>query len=98
MKTTISFFIMISALYTQLVVSQVTIDSTQIKKEYNTIEEALKNPEKVYRLDLSNQKINVNNTDWSRFVNLEFLSLKNDHLEEIPNEIGLLKNLKVIKK
>jgi hypothetical protein len=96
MKTTLSFFSLIFCLNTQLVVSQVTIDSTQINKEYKTIEEAIKNPEKVYRLNLSNQKLNLNNTDWSKFVNLEFLSFKNDHLQEIPEAIGFLKNLKVL--
>ncbi len=71
-------------------------DSLQVIKEYNSIEEALKNPEKVYRLNLSNQKVQVPKDAWSRFVNLEFLSFKNDHLEEIPQEISLLKKLKVL--
>ncbi len=71
-------------------------DSSQVIKEYNSIEEALKNPEKVYRLNLSNQKVQVPKEAWSRFVNLEFLSFKNDHLEEIPQEISLLKKLKVL--
>ena len=71
-------------------------DSSQVIKEYNSIEEALKNPEKVYRLNLSNQKVQVPKDAWSKFVNLEFLSFKNDHLEEIPQEISLLKKLKVL--
>jgi Leucine-rich repeat (LRR) protein len=71
-------------------------DSSQVIKEYNSIEEALKNPEKVYRLNLSNQKVQIPKEAWSRFVNLEFLSFKNDHLEEIPQEISLLKKLKVL--
>ena len=84
-----------------LIVSQITlgqtkIDSTNIKKEYTSLEEALKNPEKVYNLNLSNQNVTIPKDAWSKFVNLEVLSFKNDHLKEIPMEIGFLKNLKVL--
>lgn len=53
-----------------------TVDSSQIKKEYTNIEDALKAPEKVYRLNLTNQKIKLNSEDWAKFINLEYLSLK----------------------
>ncbi len=72
------------------------IDSSNINKEYRSIEEALKNPDQVYRLDLSNQNIFVPNDVWSKFINLEYLSLKNDHLKELPSEIGTLKKLRVL--
>jgi Leucine-rich repeat (LRR) protein len=71
-------------------------DSSIVNKEYRSIEEALKNPDQVYRLDLSNQNIFVPNDVWSKFINLEYLSLKNDHLKELPSEIGTLKKLKVL--
>ncbi|MDF1673202.1 MAG: leucine-rich repeat domain-containing protein [Vicingaceae bacterium] len=72
-------------------------DTSQVKKEYNSLDEALRNPNNVYRLNLSNQKLTLlSDSIWGKFENLEFLSLKNDHLKEIPSEIGKLKNLKVL--
>lgn len=73
-----------------------SIDSTFIKKEYTNIEEALENPSLVYRLNLSNQKIQLSDSIWSKFQNLQYLSLKNDHLKTLPEGIGYLKNLKVL--
>lgn len=65
-------------------------------KEYTSLSEALKEPEKVLRLNLSNQNINLSNENWSKFINLEYLSLKNDHLKEIPSAITNIKSLKTI--
>lgn len=65
-------------------------------KEYTSLKEALKNPKEVLRLNLSNQKEEVPTDAWSKFVNLEYLSLKNDHLKTIPSQIGTLKKLKVL--
>lgn len=83
-------------IFSQIASSQASIDSTKIKKEFTSLEEALKNPEKVYNLNLSNQNITVPKEAWPKFINLEILSFKNDHLKEIPQEIGLLKKLKVL--
>ncbi|MBK9791797.1 MAG: hypothetical protein IPP60_01490 [Sphingobacteriales bacterium] len=53
------------------------------------MEEAFANPEIVYRLDLSNQQLNKSQVEsLSKFRNLRFLSLKNDHLKEIPKSIS----------
>ena len=52
-------------------------------KEYTNIDDALKNPEKVYKLNLSNQEINITNEQWELFINLEYLNLKNDKLKQI---------------
>ena len=76
---------MTALFFCQLFIAQNSIDSTQIKKEYTNIENALKNPEKVYRLNLSNQNISVKSVDWIKFSNLEYLNLSNDHLKTIPN-------------
>jgi Leucine-rich repeat (LRR) protein len=65
-------------------------------KEYTSLSDALKEPEKVLRLNLSNQDINISNENWSKFINLEYLSLKNDHLKEIPSAISNIKSLKTI--
>lgn len=77
--------------------AQNVVDSLFIKKEYSNLEEALTSPEKVYRLNLSNQKLKMpNDSIWEKFSNLEYLSLKNDHLTRFPDGIGNLKNLKVL--
>jgi len=81
----------------QVVTCQTITDSKNKHKEYTSIEEALKNPEKVYNLNLSNQdNIVVPKEAWAKFTNLETLSFKNDNLKEIPQEIGNLPSLKVL--
>ncbi|MBB1192789.1 leucine-rich repeat domain-containing protein [Flavobacterium sp. SOK18b] len=65
-------------------------------KEFNNLNDALNNPELIYRLNLSNQNIKLDTVDWSKFINLEYLSLKNDHLTEIPSGISNIKTLKSI--
>lgn len=76
--------------------AQTPVDSVQLNKEYISIEEALKAPELVYRLNLSNQTIQFSDTVWSRFINLQYLSLKNDHIAQIPAAIGNITSLKVL--
>ncbi|WP_298135900.1 leucine-rich repeat domain-containing protein [Flavobacterium sp.] len=68
----------------------------ETEKEFTTLNDALKNPEKVFRLNLSNQDISISSEQWLRFVNLEYLKLKNDHLKEIPIAITKIKSLKTI--
>jgi Leucine-rich repeat (LRR) protein len=68
----------------------------ETEKVYTNIDDALKNPEKVYKLNLSNQEVNLSNDQWKLFINLEYLNLKNDGLKQIPKEISNLKRLKVL--
>ncbi len=104
MKLNILFLLVLIASLPQISLGQSTIDSaavittdtTLMGKEYSNLSEALQNPDKVFRLNLSNQNVLMPSDAWSKFVNLEFLSFKNDHLKDIPKEIGLLKNLKVL--
>lgn len=98
------YFIFILCTYSQIVLGQSrldsisinNVDSTLIMKEYTSLEEALKNPELVYRLNLSNKNLMMPNENWAKFKNLQNLSLKNDHLKEIPNGIAFLRNLKIL--
>ena len=77
--------------------AQVAPDSSVITKQYSNIEEALKDPEKVYRLDLSNQNFKMpSDSVWKKFINLEYLSLKNDHLANLPDGLSNLKKLKIL--
>ena len=45
-------------------------------KEYKSLEQAMKNPERIFKLNLSNQTIKLSDVDWSKFINLEYLNLK----------------------
>jgi Leucine-rich repeat (LRR) protein len=54
------------------------------------------NPTTVKRLDLTNNKIDITTIDFSKFVNIEYLSLKDDHLTVLPKELFLLKKLKTL--
>ena len=77
--------------------AQMTLDSSFIKIEYSNFEEALKSPEKVYKLNLSNQKFKMpSDSIWAKFRNLEYLNLKNSHLTNLPVGIGNLKKLRVL--
>lgn len=81
--------------------AQITTDSSLLiiehrSIEYRSIEEALKNPQNVYKLNLSNQRIQFSDTLWAKFTNLKYLSLKNDSLAEIPAGIGNIKTLEVL--
>ena len=91
MKTTIIVALLFLA--TNSIVAQTKPDKN---KKYDNIEEAMKKPELVYKLDLSNQNIDLDNVDWGKFVNIEYLNLKNDHLKKIPKGIFRLSSLKVI--
>jgi Leucine-rich repeat (LRR) protein len=72
-------------------------DSSLFTKNFTNLNEALNNPDKVFRLDLSNQILNNAQIESiAKFKNLIFLNLKNDHLKEIPKSISVLSNLKIL--
>ncbi len=95
MKTTLIIILALLITSVQIGFSQ-NADSTLYNKEYTNIEEALKEPEKVFRLNLSDQTLKLDPVVWLKFENLEYLSLKNDHLKEIPREITSLSHLKTL--
>jgi Leucine-rich repeat (LRR) protein len=64
--------------------------------EYTDLNEALKNPDKVYRLNLSNQQFKEFPAGILKFKNLEYLNLRNDGLATLSPEIGNLKSLRVL--
>lgn len=69
---------------------------SQERFEYKSISEANKNPEKVLRLSLDHETGSLENIDWKKFRNLEYLSLKDLHLKKIPKGITALPKLKVL--
>lgn len=54
---------------------------------YTNLEEALKNPDVVYALDLSNNDLNTIPDSIALFINLEELILDSNNIEVIPNFI-----------
>jgi Leucine-rich repeat (LRR) protein len=100
MKSIIKVSVLIGMLFTlssNTLKAQAVSAAANTAKAFVSLEAALKNPIKVYRLDLSNQQFkSLPDSIWSKFENLEYLSLKNDHLREIPKGIGNLKNLRVL--
>ena len=78
--------------------AQTLLDSLQLKQApiYESLEDALKEPEKVYRLDLRKKKLAVFPMDILKFPNLQELDLSKNKLKEIPEEIGQLTNLQIL--
>ncbi len=72
------------------------VDSVQYKKTYTSYSEAIKDPLKVYRLNLSNLPQDSLPINFSKFKNLCYLCLNNDHLKVIPNSLGDLENLQIL--
>ena len=94
MKKALYIFFVNCFLFGSSIVIGQTVDSTQYKKVYTNFTEALKEPAKVYRLNLSKMPIDSFPIDLSKFKNLQYLCLNNDQIEFIPREIEHLQNLK----
>jgi Leucine-rich repeat (LRR) protein len=92
----LSFLLLLFTAAVQKLSAQ-SADSAALWKNYTDIQDALKNPDQVYRLDLSNQFLSDAQFDvLPKFKNLRYLSLKDDHLKEIPKTIAFLTNLRVL--
>lgn len=96
MKLLLKTLVTLSLFFTIQMESQIINDNSIQTREFTSLDEALKNPENVVRLNLDNQNVDISSSDWAKFVNLEYLSLKNDQLKKIPKEIGNLKYLKFL--
>ena len=74
------------------------LDVYQLKnsKWYYSITDAIRNPEKVYKLSLSGQKYKDLPPGLDRFSNLQVLNLSNNKLKTIPADISRLPNLEVL--
>ncbi|HBS88019.1 MAG: hypothetical protein A2W91_10125 [Bacteroidetes bacterium GWF2_38_335] len=73
--------------------------SQNTKKDsvYHLLEKAFANPEKVIRLDLSNQAIYKLTDSIGMFKNLKEINLSGNNLETLPASFYSLKKLKVVK-
>jgi len=60
---------------------------------FTSIEDALKNPDAVIKLELRKKKLKVFPNEIFQFKNLQYLDLTKNNIEEIPEEISQLTNL-----
>ena len=65
-------------------------------KEYKSLEEALKNPDAVIRLNLRGKKLRTVPKEVFLFKNLQELNLKKTKIDQLPKEIGDLTNLQIL--
>ncbi len=74
------------------------LDSTALAnaKEYRNLNEALKNPEAVYKLRLRRNRYSTFPEEIFSFKNLHILDLQNNNIREIPDSINKLQNLQEI--
>ena len=73
-----------------------TVDQTKNWKTYRSLEEALREPDEVYYLDLSNKNLAQVPSDILRFHSLKSLYLNFNKLTDLPEDITELKNLETI--
>lgn len=65
---------------------------------YTDLKEALKNPKSVKRLDLSKQKLSrIPSEVFTSFPNMYELVLSKNKLKTLPDELGNLRNLRILK-
>lgn len=74
------------------------LDSVQIKVApiFYNLNEALQNPDKVYRLNLSKNKLKMFPMEILKFKNLQELDLSKNKLDSLPEQIGLLAHLQIL--
>ena len=90
-KNTILIFLLILSFQ----VNAQILDSISLSTEYEykSLDEALKNPEKVYKLTLKRKRLDEIPKEIFTLTNLQELNLKKNKIKKIPKEIGSLRNL-----
>ncbi len=73
-----------------------SVEQLERKKWIYSIDEAMRDPENVYKLSLRGQKLTFFPLEVARFPNLQVLNLSNNKIKSIPPDIGQLKNLEVL--
>ena len=65
----------------------------ELMPAYTSIEEAMKEPEKVIKLELRKQKLKTFPLEIVKFKNLQYLDLSKNSIDELPEQIAELTNL-----
>lgn len=80
-----------SKLFSQTVLlDSLTLDTM---RAFTNLEEALKNPEKVIKLELRRARLKSFPMEILKFTNLQYLDLTKNNISELPPEIAQLQNL-----
>ncbi len=73
-----------------------SLNELKKKKVYYSIENALQNPDKVYKLSLYHNAMLAIPSCIQKFDNLQVLDVRRNRLSELPEEIGELENLQYL--
>jgi Leucine-rich repeat (LRR) protein len=94
-KIALVLFLFSGKLFSQ---DNVLLDSMQLEETYSYIdlEEALKHPEMVVRLELRKKKLKEFPKEIFQFKNLQYLDLGKNQIKELPDSIYLLKQLQYL--
>jgi Leucine-rich repeat (LRR) protein len=63
---------------------------------FTNLADALKDPDKVIKLELRKKKLNEFPKEIFKFKNLQYLDLSKNNIKEIPNNIDSLKDLQIL--
>ena len=98
MKTKKIFIPLFILLIAGLSSSAQLLDSLALSKEpeYTDLNEALKNPDKVYKLNLRKQKLTAIPKDVFKFTHLQELNLSRNKITNLPSALFKLTNLEVL--
>ncbi|MEZ4828227.1 MAG: leucine-rich repeat domain-containing protein [Bacteroidia bacterium] len=66
------------------------------EKWFYSMDEAMRQPEKVFKLSLKNKKLKYIPAEISRFPNLQVLNLSENKLKTLPDELADLQHLQVL--
>lgn len=94
LKILLSIILFDSVLFAQ----EKLLDSAalSLQKTYTSLDEALKEPWKVYKLSLPYKHLETFPPQIGQFKNLQILDLSNNGISEIPDVVGQLPNLQVL--
>jgi Leucine-rich repeat (LRR) protein len=73
-----------------------TLDQLDSVKVFESIEDAIKHPNEVYRLELKKNKLTEIPKEVFSFKNLQYLDLSRNKLDTFPPELGRMSQLQVL--
>ncbi len=87
---TVSIFLLLSSFMRGQLLDSLSLDSAFL---YTSIEEAMKEPDKVIKLELKKQKLKSFPVEIFTFRNLQYLDVSKNNLKEIPDSLDMLPDL-----